>query len=89
MNIKFINHASVMFDLCEVRILTDPWYQGLVFNDGWSLLNSGQNIGNFFRQTQLYYMNNIGKYYPKSISNGDIINIRSFIFEVLNNASSC
>jgi L-ascorbate metabolism protein UlaG (beta-lactamase superfamily) len=47
MNIKFINHASVMFDLGEVRILTDPWYQGLVFNDGWSLLNSGQNIGNF------------------------------------------
>ena len=39
MNIKFINHASVMFDLGEVRILTDPWYQGLVFNDGWSLLN--------------------------------------------------
>ena len=31
----------------------------------------------------------IDKYYPKSISNGDILNIRSFIFEVLNNASSC
>ena len=49
---------------------------------------SGQDIGKFFRQTQLYYMNNIGKYYPESISNKEIINTKSFVFEVLSNAAN-
>ena len=42
MNIKFVNHASVLFQTSNVKILTDPWYQGLVFNNGWSLLDDNE-----------------------------------------------
>lgn len=38
MNIKFINHASVIFECEDVKILTDPWYCGSPFNNGWDLL---------------------------------------------------
>ena len=35
--IKIISHASVIVDLGEVKLLTDPWLFGNCFNDGWSL----------------------------------------------------
>lgn len=38
MKLKFLNHASVLIDCDEVKILTDPWYSGTVFNEGWSLM---------------------------------------------------
>lgn len=44
--IKFINHASVVISNSNISLLTDPWYAGNVFNDGWSLLfeNNNQEI---------------------------------------------
>ena len=36
--IKFINHASVVISNKNRSILTDPWYHGTAFDDGWSLL---------------------------------------------------
>ena len=36
--IKFVNHASVILSNGNISILTDPWYFGLAFNNGWSLL---------------------------------------------------
>ena len=36
--IKFINHASVLIEYEEISILTDPWYEGTSFNDGWELV---------------------------------------------------
>jgi hypothetical protein len=38
MKIKFINHASVIFECNTTKILTDPWYCGSPFNNGWDLL---------------------------------------------------
>lgn len=38
MKIQFINHASVIIKCGDVKILTDPWYCGSAFNNGWSLL---------------------------------------------------
>ena len=38
MKIRFINHASAIIDCGDVKILTDPWYCGSPFNNGWSLL---------------------------------------------------
>lgn len=37
--IKLINHASVLISNGRMHLLTDPWYSGLVFNDGWRLLH--------------------------------------------------
>ncbi|MDA9731424.1 MBL fold metallo-hydrolase [Candidatus Pelagibacter sp.] len=36
--IQFINHASILVGNEDNAILTDPWYGGSVFDDGWSLL---------------------------------------------------
>ena len=38
-NIKLINHSSLYLNCNEnVRILSDPWYDGFAFDGGWSLL---------------------------------------------------
>ena len=37
--IKLINHSSLYMRFCDdLKILTDPWYNGLAFDGGWSLL---------------------------------------------------
>jgi L-ascorbate metabolism protein UlaG (beta-lactamase superfamily) len=36
--VEFVNHASFIVDACGVRLLSDPWIEGRVFNDGWELL---------------------------------------------------
>ncbi|MEC7860738.1 MAG: hypothetical protein VYC46_04680 [Pseudomonadota bacterium] len=37
-SITLVNHASVVIKEGSVAILSDPWYFGTAFNDGWSLL---------------------------------------------------
>ena len=38
MNIKFLNHASILIDTEDYQILVDPWFSGRIFNKSWSLL---------------------------------------------------
>jgi UDP-MurNAc hydroxylase len=35
--IKLISHASVLIEAPDITILTDPWFFGTAFNDGWEL----------------------------------------------------
>src|ERR1700744_1188721 len=35
--ITFANHASVILEGQGVRLLTDPWYVGAAFHNGWEL----------------------------------------------------
>ena len=37
-DIQFINHASVLVKHGESAILSDPWYFGSAFHDGWNLM---------------------------------------------------
>jgi hypothetical protein len=37
MVIHFLNHASVLIEVGQVKLLTDPWYEGYCFNGGWGL----------------------------------------------------
>ena len=37
--IKFVNHVSVLISNNESTLLTDPWYEGNILNDGWSLIH--------------------------------------------------
>lgn len=39
MRITFVNHASFIIDHDGVRLLCDPWLEGLAFDSGWSLLS--------------------------------------------------
>ena len=38
MKIIWVNHASFIFDHCNVRLICDPWLSGTAFNNGWNLL---------------------------------------------------
>ncbi len=40
--IKFINHASVLISDNNSAILTDPWFEGSILNDGWNLLHKNR-----------------------------------------------
>jgi hypothetical protein len=37
MKISFLNHASVFIEVDQVKLLTDPWFEGYCFNGGWGL----------------------------------------------------
>ena len=36
--IQFINHASILISFKEINLISDPWYEGYAFNNGWSLI---------------------------------------------------
>ena len=36
--IKFINHASILISYKKINLLSDPWYAGTAFDNGWKLL---------------------------------------------------
>jgi hypothetical protein len=38
MKLEFVNHASFILEEDDVRMITDPWYEGSVFDNSWSLL---------------------------------------------------
>ena len=35
--ITFVNQASIILEGAGTRMLTDPWYVGPAFNNGWEL----------------------------------------------------
>jgi len=37
--LTWVNHASVIVESQGVRLITDPWLEGTVFNAGWTLLS--------------------------------------------------
>ncbi len=49
MKIKFVNHASTIFSYDNVNLITDPWLEGEVFHNGWSLLSETKFSYNDFK----------------------------------------
>lgn len=39
MKIEFVNHASFIIESGPIRMISDPWMEGVVFNKGWALLS--------------------------------------------------
>ena len=39
LNLRWVNHASLVLSDENVRLMSDPWLEGLAFNDGWKLLS--------------------------------------------------
>ena len=44
MEIEFLNHASVRITTPDATILTDPWFSGSAFNDGWDLIYRDEGL---------------------------------------------
>ena len=38
MLIEFVNHASLIISSGDVRLISDPWLEGKVFDEGWDLV---------------------------------------------------
>jgi UDP-MurNAc hydroxylase len=36
--VSLVNHASILIESSAVKLLTDPWFSGDAFNNGWNLL---------------------------------------------------
>ena len=41
--VKFLNHSSILVEYNDTKILCDPWFSGLAFQDGWSLLKDSSH----------------------------------------------
>ncbi len=41
--IEFVNHASVIILYKDISILSDPWFSGTAFQDGWRLMHELQD----------------------------------------------
>ena len=58
--IKLINHSSILITSQneKVSILSDPWYDGFAFNNGWSLLykNSKEDIKNILKKINFIFI---------------------------------
>ena len=57
--ITLINHASVFIEnQNKQNILTDPWYEGSIFNNGWSLLyeNNHNQIKKILNKVNYIYL---------------------------------
>ena len=39
MKIEWVNHASFILEKDDIRMISDPWLEGNVFDNGWSLLS--------------------------------------------------
>jgi len=57
-NIEFVNHASVLITHNNIGILSDPWYRGPVFHNGWRLIHEKKEteIINILKKTTHIYI---------------------------------
>ena len=44
MKIKFINHACFIVENDGKKIMCDPWFDGSIFDDGWSLMYENSSV---------------------------------------------
>jgi UDP-MurNAc hydroxylase len=56
--ISFINHASFAFKTLDLKILSDPWYWGSAFDDGWNLIyeNPIEEIEKLLEETTYIFL---------------------------------
>ena len=44
MKIRFVSHASIIVEINDICIISDPWLSGSIFYDGWSLLSKAHKV---------------------------------------------
>lgn len=56
MQIEFVNHASHIFNYDGISLMTDPWIEGKVFQESWSLLSESKfTYEDFSRVTHIWF----------------------------------
>ena len=77
-------------ELCDIKmsseslnnVMKNAWGFGTLMVNGRFQANY-KTFDNFVNQTRLYYMNNIGKYFPKDVKIGDITNSPSLVKKIV------
>jgi len=56
LNLKFINHASVLVSHNDINLITDPWLFDSAFNNGWSLVSESKfTLKDFENITHIWF----------------------------------
>src|SRR5579871_5347090 len=56
MLIEFVNHASLIVTAGSVRLISDPWLEGRVFDEGWDLVAaSAMTFDDFRNITHIWF----------------------------------
>ncbi|WP_442601578.1 MBL fold metallo-hydrolase [Paenibacillus sp. KN14-4R] len=56
MRIEWVNHASFIIEHGPIRLLSDPWIEGTVFDQGWALLSpSSFTYSDFANITHIWF----------------------------------
>ena len=54
--IEFINHASYVVKYNNIKLIIDPWIEGLAFNDGWMLIEPTKfTYSDFSKVTHIWF----------------------------------
>ena len=70
MKIEFVNHASTILSYDGINIITDPWIEGKVFHNGWSLITKTKfSLNDYKRITHIWFSHeHPDHFYPPNIS---------------------
>jgi UDP-MurNAc hydroxylase len=80
MKLEFVNHASVIFDYDGVVLITDPWYKGVVVNNGWDLLvESKFQTSDFEKITHIWFSHEHSDHFVPKLLNEISAEFRSKI----------
>jgi len=79
MKITLNNHASVTIETDDISIITDPWFTGDAFNNGWKLIYENPEPEEFFLKKINYIW--ISHEHPDHFQPGFFIRNRNFIEE--------
>lgn len=79
MKITLNNHASVTIKTDDINIITDPWFTGDAFNNGWKLIYENPEPEEFFLKKINYIW--ISHEHPDHFQPGFFIRNRNFIEE--------
>jgi hypothetical protein len=79
MKITLNNHASVTIETDDINIITDPWFTGDAFNNGWKLIYENPEPEEFFLKKINYIW--ISHEHPDHFQPGFFIRNRNFIEE--------
>ncbi len=81
MNVIFNNHASITIKTDDLNILTDPWFTGTAFNDGWNLIHENEESEEYFLKDINYIW--ISHEHPDHFQPKFFINNKNFIKEMI------
>jgi UDP-MurNAc hydroxylase len=71
MKIEWVNHASFVLEHDNIRMISDPWMEGNIFDNGWSLISKTQFTYEDFKNiTHIWFSHeHPDHFYPPNLKN--------------------